>query len=108
MSKYDQQVDPDDDGIRPAGPDDACFYCRSRVGELHDKDCVAWLRRVKVRYTFEIETDMPTGWDEEEIAFHWHGSSWCSTNALDEIREYIEEEHNGCACQCFQGEILDD
>jgi hypothetical protein len=33
-------VAPNDDGIRPAGPRDACFYCRQKVGQPHKPDCV--------------------------------------------------------------------
>ena len=43
-------VTADDEGIRPAGKPDECFYCLRKVGELHRDDCVTVtvVRRYKV------------------------------------------------------------
>jgi hypothetical protein len=31
---------PNDDGIRPAGNSDECFYCNQKIGTSHKEDCV--------------------------------------------------------------------
>lgn len=62
------KVLPNDDGIRPAGKPDECFYCYQRVGQGHRPDCVTVLQLV--RYTVWVngtnigyhETDQPYTW----------------------------------------------
>lgn len=45
-------VDPNDDGIRPAGKPDECFYCNSKVGEEHGRQCCIVTKLVRLEYTF--------------------------------------------------------
>lgn len=97
---------PDDDGIRTAGNPDECFYCQSKVGEQHKPDCVCVLKRVKVRYSFEIEVSIPWGWDAQNFEFHRNESSWCANNAIDEIQESIKGEE--CLCQGFKAEFIEE
>lgn len=60
-------VHPQDDGIRPAGAPDECFYCKQKVGTPHLSDCVAVHQRVRLRLTVEVEVDQPHDWSPEEI-----------------------------------------
>lgn len=44
-----------DDGIRPAGKPDACFYCKQKVGTPHCDDCITLLRKARIKITFELD-----------------------------------------------------
>jgi hypothetical protein len=56
-----------DDGIRPAGEPDECFYCHQKVGQPHGRDCVCVKKRVLVRYTVDVEISVPYYSDAEQI-----------------------------------------
>jgi len=95
-------VDPHDDGIRPAGPPDACFYCQQKVGQSHKRDCVVVSKKVWVRYSFDVEIEVPHAWTPEQIEFHRGESSWCASNALVELNErYPDTEDSVCPCAIF-------
>ena len=73
-------VDPKDDGIRPAGKPDECFYCNSKVGKPHGHDCVCVKKKVRVLYTIEAVIEVPHSHDADEIiAFENHDGVWWST-----------------------------
>jgi hypothetical protein len=106
-------VQVDDDGIRPAGQPDQCFYCRSRVGEPHGLQCVIVQKTVRVRYTFEIDVQVPHHWTKEQFEFHRNDSTWCADNGLDDLRENIVQERisdratvGTCLCEGFHAEWL--
>lgn len=75
-------VRPDDHGIRPAGPRDACFYCHSLVGELHGSECVIPQRTVVLSASdwiderYEFVVSVADCHDPETIEFlfndHFH------------------------------------
>lgn len=85
-----QIVAPNDAGIRPAGPSDACIYCRRQVGERHRFECVM----VEVSRTYRVLLDNvdvgtwsrmdPVHWSAEMRRFHKNDSSWCSHNIAHE------------------------
>lgn len=89
-----------DDGIRPAGKPDACFYCQQKVGHPHARDCVVVSKKVRLRYTIDVEVSVPHFWTKNEIEFHRNQSSWCAGNIITEIVEYEErvEESGDCMC----------
>jgi hypothetical protein len=60
-------VDKNDDGIRPAGAPDECFYCKQKVGTPHLIDCFALHQRVKLLVTVEVEVNEPFHQTEAEI-----------------------------------------
>lgn len=105
-------VSVDDDGIRKAGPDDACLYCRSKIGEKHKANCVIVTRTVKVRYSYEIEIQVPHSWSADDIEFHRNESSWCSANSISELNDYIAKlknksgQLNDCMCEQFYCEYV--
>lgn len=109
---------PNDDGIRPAGPRDACLYCGQKIGQRHGSDCVCITKKVKVRYTYEIEIEVPHAWTKEDIERHRNESSWCADNSLDEIEAFHEslgettELPGGtmgpCLCDYFSCEYVAD
>ena len=86
----------DDEGIRPAGKPDECFYCRRKVGRRHTRACVM----VDARRTYRIirdgrdigtwEVDEPACWDAHERAFHKNESSWCANNMKHDGEIHLE------------------
>lgn len=101
-------VAPNDYGIRPAGRPDECFYCQQRVGQPHGPECVMVVKRVKVRYTFEIEVDVPHCWTKEDFEFHRNESWYCSDGMLDDIEEYRQSIKTvACLCQYANAEFIE-
>ena len=94
----------DDDGIRPNGKSDECFYCKQKVGQPHERDCVCVRRKINVRYVFDIETDAPYFWSKDNIEFQMNDSSWCANNSIDILDKTSEQL--GCLCQVFHGEFM--
>jgi len=96
-----------DDGIRPAGNPDQCFYCKQKVGTPHKDGCVILNRKVKVKYSYEIEIEVPHGWSKDDIEFHRNESSWCADSSLRELSEISNNETIGCLCNVFECEVLE-
>lgn len=86
-----------DNGIRPAGKPDECFYCNTKVGGVHGSECVMIVCMVEYDVlvigqkvgTFTRED--PAFWDEERCNFNKNDSSWCCDNALNEIKWLIND-----------------
>lgn len=109
-----------DDGIRPAGRPDECFYCHRRVGEDHAKDCVTIV--VDVDYTVFLDdkeigvyrTQEPSTWTTQNGEFHLNEGSWCVSNLLEaakfeatkEIKAQLQELHKAKGCLCNAGVTL--
>lgn len=94
-------VTADDNGIRPAGPPDACFYCHQKVGQKHKEDCVLTRKPVRVRVTIEYTVQVPQTWDADAVLLHRNGSSWCADNLIDELiadREWHDSTDGSCLC----------
>ena len=89
-------VTKDDDGIRPAGKPDECFYCGAKIGQNHKLDCVTIARNVVVEYSFMLTVDVPQTWDKDAIESHRNEGTWCANNALTELLNLSEEK--GCLC----------
>jgi hypothetical protein len=85
-------VDKYDDGIRPAGRPDECFYCRQRVGKPHGSQCVIVTKVVELRVLAKLpdgkiaaalwQIDEPHAWTPEQITRRYNKSSWCQGNFL--------------------------
>lgn len=97
----------DDAGIRPAGRQDECFYCQQKIGTPHLETCVILQQKVKIRYSFEIEIDVPAHWDRDNIEFHRNEGSWCADNAYDAIESFVEEKGLSCSCSIFKAEVIE-
>jgi hypothetical protein len=88
-----------ENGPRPAGKPDECFYCKKKIGELHKLDCVVRQKTVVVRATIEYTIVVPEHWDKDSIEFHRNTGSWCSSNAIGELyRIGVVED----SCMCSQ------
>lgn len=100
---------PNDSGIRPAGDKDKCFYCNQEIGANHKDSCVMLERKIKVRFSFDIETLVPHFWGKEIIESHYNESSWCADNAVDIIvnKQKKLEKENKCMCCNFKAEVLE-
>ena len=94
-------VDPNDDGIRPAGKPNECLYCKQKVGSRHLATCACVTKRIKARYTYEIELEIPYSWSAEDFEFHRNDSSWCSDNSIRELENFAKHlEESGMSCMC--------
>ena len=95
-------VDVHDDGIRPAGKPDQCFYCKRRVGSEHARDCNIVQKKIEMRVTATLADGkvrvgtwkllVPHFWDPGMSEFHKNESSWCATNFLRRDRNDIAWE----------------
>ena len=100
-------VKKDDYGIRPAGKPDECFYCHSKVGEKHKKDCVVVCKKVKLKATIEYITDVPNDWDKEMIEFRFNKSAWCADNLIYDLYKWGKKHKKDCLCPYTKIELLD-
>lgn len=108
---------PNDNGIRPAGPPDECFYCQNKVGQAHGPRCVVVEKKVKYEVRLAqgntkvgtFERPDPHFWSPEDCESHKNLSSWCKSNALDHIDWCIDnpqllfeafkaDSDSDCAC----------
>lgn len=96
----------DDDGIRPAGQSDRCFFCNQLIGTPHKRDCVAVHRMVKVRYVFDLEIEVPYFWEKKNIEFWRNESSSCAGNAVGELEDY-QRKQGYCLCGQFNSKVLE-
>ena len=100
-------VVPDDDGIRPAGRPDECFYCKAKVGDPHGPRCVIVEKLVRLRYIIEVDVRVPHCWTTEDIEGHRNESSWCADNAIDDIEAHIRADAtDDCLCPRFKAEVV--
>lgn len=86
----------DDDGVRPAGKQNECFYCQSPKGQ-HKDDCVCVKRTVVLRMTVDYVIEVPRSWSAQEIEDHRNLGSFCLTN---DIWKIAEED-----CHCGRAEV---
>lgn len=100
------KVVENDDGIRPAGKSDECFYCQRKIGQSHESDCVIVTKRIKVSYVFDIEVDVPHFWTQDDIEFHRNESSWCANNAISDIQLFMDDISPHCLCSNFRCEFI--
>ena len=89
----------DDDGIRPAGPEDRCFYCAQPKG-THNKDCVCVKKLVVLSMTIEYCVDVPAFWDKRMIEFQRNEGSFCMGNDIEQLSEEDNiDDYNCFTCQ---------
>ena len=97
-----------DYGIRPAGPSDACFYCHSKIGQEHGKECVVIHKKVRVRAVVEYEIKVPHSWSSSDIEFRYNEGTWCADNVARDIQKHIDSiKDGGCLCGNTKVEYLE-
>lgn len=92
-----------DNGPRPNGRPDQCFYCHQMIGEYHDPNCVLWTRQVLVRAVVEYSIEVPRSWDKKRIESHRNDGTWCASNGLAEIEQLVGD---GCGCGVLRYEYV--
>lgn len=109
------KVLPNDDGIRPAGKPDECFYCHRKVGQEHGSECVTVCKLVAYKvmigdkHVGTFVREEPYGWTGDDCEQHKNESSWCKSNALNHIDWNVDDildlyetyrQENDAACAC--------
>jgi len=61
-------------------------------------------KKVKIKYIFEVEVEVPYSWNKDNIEFKYGKSSWCADNALEELEELSNKL--GCLCGIFDSEVI--
>lgn len=107
-----------DQGLRPVGKPDECFYCGIKIGQYHKPTCALITKIVKYMVDFAnvrlgtFSRPEPIDWDRDMCEFHKNESSWCADSALDNLVlddndsaryamlqiEKMIDEHFSCAC----------
>lgn len=98
MSDYQwPRVIENDDGIRPAGLPDRCFFCEQKIGNFHKTSCVTIQRAVEYDVLIRNQvvgkwsTTEPYSWNKEHCEQHRNLGTWCKDNAVDSI-EWTSEQ----------------
>jgi hypothetical protein len=99
-----------ENGPRPAGRPDQCFYCGQPVGAEHKEDCVCRVKVVMVEVTMTIPRVVPASWGADDVDFKLNESSWCANNIASDIGEYMAamSDEAPCMCGAFHGKFLRD
>lgn len=106
-----------DDGIRPAGKPNECFYCNKKVGAPHADDCVVVTKRVLMRITTPDGSvsgnwilDVPHSFSPDSIEFRYNEGTWCANNIFDYDVSWdqpnalarLRELDIGCLCDVLE------
>jgi len=89
---------------RPAGKPNECFYCQQPVGQFHTEECVVPKRIVWIRMSIQYPIAVPASWDHEMIRHARNDSTWCASNAVDEVVNF--ENHKSCLCKHVEFEYV--
>lgn len=95
-----------ENGIRPAGPQNQCLYCKCELGQPHANDCVCRRKTVLVRASFEVLMEVPSDWDAAMMESYWNDGSYCIDNVLDNIR--AQSARVGCSCDFAEMRVIRD
>jgi hypothetical protein len=94
----------DDDGVRPAGPPDRCFYCARPKGE-HALDCVCLERTVVVEMRIQYVRTVPKAWTVSQIEFLLNDSSSCADNEVRLVAEQAQSAPENFCNTCPRTEF---
>ena len=99
-----------ENGPRPAGKPDECFYCRQPLNTEHKTDCVCRKKVVMVKVKMTIPRVVPASWDAGSVDFHLNDSSWCADNIEGDLSRYMEAKGDDAPCLCsrFSGVFVRD
>lgn len=90
-----------ENGPRPAGSPDHCFYCNIPVGGTHKTDCPLRKRTVMARVTIEIPWVTSESINKYEFYLMYQGSrsrsTWCAGNIIDVLSILIQDSES-CLC----------
>lgn len=89
-----------ENGVRPAGKQNECFYCHKGIGHFHKEDCVCRRKTIVLDYTYRMVVTVPVDWDQSQIEFHRNEGSWCADNSLRELLKSFKYMKKRGYCQC--------
>lgn len=90
-----------DNGPRPAGSPNECFYCHRQLGQLHEDTCVILQKKIRIQAVIEFDDETVRSWDTNMIEFRLNESSWCASNIIPLLikeLERINESDEECLC----------
>jgi hypothetical protein len=90
--------------MRPVSEEKRCFYCHQPIGEYHLDDCVLIEQKATVKMIVEYEVNVPFSWDKEDVEFNRNEGTWCSDNAIEELKKLSKKE--GCLCSVAKFKCL--
>lgn len=96
MNKINTFIVTKENGIRPAGVQDKCFYCNQPLSQEHTYECLCKKRTVLIEAKILLVREEPISWDTEQIEFHLNEGSWCQGNLIQELLKI--EVQKGCLC----------
>lgn len=108
-NKNDKDKVTPDNGPRPKGKPDECFYCHQKLGEPHKDECVILTKKIRVRAVIEFNDETVRSWDTETTEFRYNNSSWCASNiipVLIEELDRIQESDTDCLCGIAEFTVL--
>lgn len=91
-----------DNGPRPAGPANQCFYCTRKIGQEHAADCPLRVRTVVVDISLRIGMQVPETWTESNIQSFFNGGN-CINNQVTELENSFLAAGKKCLCEAFSG-----
>ena len=95
----------DNDDVR-SRTDGKCFYCFEPIGQEHTWKCVIPNKEVKILAVIEFNAKVPRSWTKDEIEFRYELGSYCNTNALREIEDWLDQ-NDTCLCSEGKFKVLD-
>lgn len=98
-----------ENGPRPAGLYDECFYCKQAIGQQHKADCPLRTKTVLVEYTVRAVIQIPESWDSDLFEFSRNEGSWCASNIVQELARFAGEDGmDECLCPWVEAKWLRD
>lgn len=95
-----------ENGVRPAGKQDECFYCHKKCGDEHDKDCVCFEKVIMIKIEMTIPMKFPSNWNKDDIECRLNDSTYCFNNITDDIENI--DRSGGCICATTKAEYIRD
>lgn len=92
-----------ENGPRPAGRPDECFYCHEKIGANHKSDCVLATKLVKVVLKATMLVEVPQSFSNEDTRFWLTESSNCSSNQIQQLIEEDEMAYERVASDIGRG-----
>jgi hypothetical protein len=89
-----------ENGPRPFGRPDRCFYCGQALGAEHAPGCVLRRKVVMVEVTLRIPRVVPAAWDSRQVEFQLNDGSWCADNIEGDLAQYQESRGDDAPCLC--------
>jgi len=96
-----------ENGVRPAGKPDECFYCHVKLGGHHHDECPFVTKIVKIRAVVEFDYECPRHWGKDMIEFFFNESSWCMGDLPDVLKKHMELNATECLCDNVSCELME-